>query len=282
MVPGCAPADGEVVFGVTTEIPAGLVLTRVETTLTVDGSAVASTAYDGADLDFPFEVATGELPEGSRVELQLDAFQGAELIVARTAATTIVSDRKLLLELALEDECEGVDCGASETCIGGTCLEPFEDPSSLQDYYEKWAGGETGDRCEPGGDPVVLVGEGQTDYHEVEPGQVIEVEEGPQGGYHVWVAARIKNLRQSGSVTQVSGTFPALGYSPPPLQVVFTFDPDEGDYCKLFGLRFRLDDNDHPIESLLGQTLELKLTVSDQDEDVGTAEATVVLSDDVI
>jgi len=56
----------------------------------------------------------------------------------------------------------------------------------------------------------------------------------------------------------------------------------EGDYCKLFGLRFRLDDNDHPIESLLGQTLELKLTVSDQDEDVGTAEATVVLSDDVI
>ena len=150
IVPGCAPADGEVVFGVTTEIPAGLVLTRVETTLTVDGSAVASTAYDGADLDFPFEVATGELPEGSRVELQLDAFQGAELIVARTAATTIVSDRKLLLELALEDECEGVDCGASETCIGGTCLEPFEDPSSLQDYYEKWAGG---------GYPRGLVGE---------------------------------------------------------------------------------------------------------------------------
>ncbi|MBL8742770.1 MAG: hypothetical protein JNK04_16795 [Myxococcales bacterium] len=276
----CQSSEGEIVFGVTTEIPGGIVLTRVETSLKVDGSEIDTASYEGASLDFPFEVPSGPQPEGSLVELRLEGYAGPDRLVTRTAAATVVSDRKILLEVALEDECIGVDCGDGETCISGSCSDPLENAERLPEYYDNWAGGETGDRCEPGGAPLVLIGEGQSDYHPIEDGAVLDVEAGPQGGYHVWIAVRIKNLRQSGSVTEVTGTFPALDYSPPPLQVVFTFDPDEGDYCKLFGLRFRLDDADHPIESLLGETLELRVRISDQDEDVGEATATVVLSDD--
>lgn len=276
----CGDPEGEIVFGVTTEIPPSLVLTRVQTSLKVDGSEIDAQSLEGAALDFPFEVPTGFQAEGSRVELTLQGFGGSELLVTRTAATTVVSDRKILLEVALEDECVGVECDGAETCVSGSCADPLEDSAHLPEYYEKWAGGETGDRCEPGGDPVVIIGEGQSDYHPIDDGAVLDVEAGPQGGYHVWIAVRIKNLRQSGSVTEVTGVFPALGYEPPPLQVVFTFDPDEGDYCKLYGLRFRLDDTDHPIESLLGETLEVTVRISDQDEDTGEATTTVVLSDE--
>jgi hypothetical protein len=278
-VGACGASEGEIVFGITTEIPQSLVLTRVQTSLTVDGSEIDAASYEGASLDFPFEVASGPQADGSRVELRLEGYGGGELLVTRTAATTVMSDRKILLEVTLEDECIGIECGDAETCISGSCADPLEDAAQLPEYYDKWGGGETGDRCEPGGDPLVIVGEGQSDYHAIEDGAVLDVEAGPQGGYHVWVAVRIKNLRQSGSVTEVSGVFPALEYAPPPLQVVFTFDPDEGDYCKLYGLRFRLDDADHPIESLLGETLELTVKVSDQDEDAAEASITVVLSD---
>lgn len=278
-VGACGGPEGEIVFGVTTEIPPSLVLTRVQTSLIIDGSEIDTANYEGASLDFPFEVASGAQPEGSRVELLLEGYAGAELLVTRTAATTVMSDRKILLEVALEDECIDVSCGDGETCISGSCGDPLEDATRLPEYYDKWAGGETGDRCEPGGEPLVIIGEGQSDYHAIDDGAVLDVEAGAQGGHHVWIAVRIKNLRQSGSVTAVSGVFPALGYSPPPLQVVFTFDPDEGDYCKLYGLRFRLDDTDHPIESLLGETLELTVRISDQDEDAAEASTTVVLSD---
>jgi hypothetical protein len=276
----CGSPEGEIVFGITTEIPPGIVLTRVQTSLTVDGSEVAAASYDGPTLDFPFEVPSGLQSEGSRVELRLDGFGGGDLLIRRTAAATVMSDRKILLEVSLEDECIDVACAEGETCVSGQCQDPLEDASRLPEYYDNWEGGESGDRCEPGGDPLVIIGEGQSDYHAIENGAVLDVEAGPQGGYHVWIAVRIKNLRQSGSITSVKGVFPALDYEPPPLQVVFTFDPDEGDYCKLYGLRFRLDDADHPIESLLGETLDITVRISDQDEDVAEATVTVVLSDE--
>jgi hypothetical protein len=61
--------------------------------------------------------------------------------------------------------------------------------------------------------------------------------------------------------------------------VVFTFDPDEGGYCKIYGLRFRLDDEAHPIETVLGKELEITVQLTDSDRDVGTGTKTVRLSD---
>lgn len=132
------------------------------------------------------------------------------------------------------------------------------------------------DPCErDGGAPSVTVGEGLSDYLPVDDGATLQVEKGPQGGYHVWVAARIKALKRSGSITRVKGRFPSLGYDVEELAVVFTMEPDEGGYCKLFGLRFRIDDPDHPVESLVGQDLDLEIEVTDPDGDVGRGKKSV-------
>ncbi len=281
---GCGSSPGGVVFGVTTEIKPGTLLTRLETTLDVDGTATSET-YEGDTLAFPLEIRAEDLEGGETVSLTLKAYSGATEILERRASTTAEEDRVLLLPVTIEQACAAAsapDCPASETCVGGACRDPFEDPAKLGEYFEGWAGTNGGDRCEPGGAPEVTVGEGQADYLPVGDGDVLQVQAGPQGGYHVWIAARIKNLKQSGSVTEVSGRIAELDYDIAPLSVVFTLDPDEGGYCKLFGLRLRLDDTAHPIESLLGKTVDVTVKVTDPDGDVAEGARTIVLSSDFI
>jgi hypothetical protein len=79
----------------------------------------------------------------------------------------------------------------------------------------------------------------------------------------------------------VTGRVPDLNLDISPLQVIFTFDQDEGGFCKLYGLRFQLDQT-HDIQELLGKALELTVQVSDKDGDVGVGERTVTLSNDIL
>lgn len=276
---GCG-SQGQVVFGITSELLPGADLSELTFVVSTDGTEIDAGTLSGTSLAFPLELDSGLLDDGAPVEISVTGSQGGAEVIRATGRSTVIGGSKLLYEIALESECVGVSCDASQTCEQGVCVSDARDAASLPAYFSKWAGGGGGgDRCEPGGAPDLTVGSGQADYHSVADGEVLQVEAGPQGGYHVWVAARLKNLKQSGSVTDVSGTFPALGYSPPPMAVVFTFDPDEGDYCKIFGLRFRLDDTDHPIESLFGQDLTLTVKITDKDGDVGEDSVTVKLSD---
>ena len=57
--------------------------------------------------------------------------------------------------------------------------------------------------------PVVQVGTGQTDYLPVTAGQTVQMEQGPQGGHHVWIAVRQRNLKQSGSTTTITSVVPS-------------------------------------------------------------------------
>lgn len=95
-----------------------------------------------------------------------------------------------------------------------------------------------------------------------------QVEAGPQGGHHIWVAVRMKNLLQSGSITSITGHFDDPKLDVGPFQVIFTFDSDEGNYCKLYGLRFQLDQATD-IQSLLGKTVKITVKVTDKDGTVG-------------
>jgi hypothetical protein len=280
----CGGEPTGVVFGVTTEIKPGALLTKLDASLIVDG-AETKQSWEGEQLAFPLEIRADDLEGGEAVELTLDAWSGATRILERRATTTAEESHVLIYPVNIDQECAGVSaptCSEAETCVAGACADPFKDPSKLADYYSGWAGTSGGDRCEPGGAPEVIVGEGQADYLPTSNGDTLQVEAGPQGGYHVWIAARLKNLKQSGSVTEVSGRIAELDYDIAPLSVVFTLDPDEGGYCKLFGLRLRLDDPDHPIESLLGKTVDVTVTVTDPDGDVGVGHRTIVLSDDYI
>ena len=135
------------------------------------------------------------------------------------------------------------------------------------------------DPCKPAdaGAPVVIVGEGQADYEPMMNGDVDQLEAGPQGGHHIWVAVRTKNLHQSGSITSVSGHFPDLGLDVGPFNTNFIMVADEGGYCKLYGLRFQLDQKVN-ISNLLGHTLDLTVTVTDTDKAVGVGKRSVMLS----
>jgi hypothetical protein len=91
----------------------------------------------------------------------------------------------------------------------------------------------------------------------------------------------MKGLLQSGSITAVTGHFPELDKDIGPFQVIFTFDQDEGGYCKLYGLRFQLDQT-VPIAEVLGKTLEVQVKVTDKEGAVGVGKRTIVLSKQVI
>jgi hypothetical protein len=214
----------------------------------------------------------------------------ASPLVSRVASTQVVFAKKLLLRAPLESRCadplwggpSAPSCYAPETCVSGVCRSPLIDPKTLPPYTASWSTGKN-DICKAdgGGAPTVIVGQGQGDYLPSNDLDVAQVEAGPQGGHHIWIALRVKNLLQSGSITKVTGRVPELNLDISPLQVIFTFDQDEGGYCKLYGLRFQLDQTNN-IEDLLGKVLEITAQVSDKDGDIGIGKRTVTLSSDIL
>jgi hypothetical protein len=134
--------------------------------------------------------------------------------------------------------------------------------------------------CKPtaGAPPEVIVGEGQNDFFPVADLQTVQVEAGPQGGHHIWIALRVKNLLRSGSRTTITALSPATGIEVAPFEVIFTFDPGEGGYCVLFGLRYQLDAGGVDYLPLLGKELDLTVTVTDRAGDGATGSRRVTLS----
>ena len=282
VVPAACADPAEVVFGINSEIAPGASFTALEARVVSGGEEVLRRRYEGFDLDFPLEIVPEGISGGDRVALELVALQGDTPIVRSRAETEAVSGRRLLYEIDIESECVAVACGEGSTCVDGACVDAFVDPAELPDYYPHWAGTGGGGLCEPGGPPEVILGEGQSDYHALKDGDVLQVEAGPQGGYHVWIAARLRNLGQAGSITSISGYFPDLDYAPTPSLLIFTFDPDEGGYCKIYGLRFRIDDDAHAVDDLLGQTIEITVEITDDDGDRASSTRRVRLSEDFI
>ena len=59
----------------------------------------------------------------------------------------------------------------------------------------------------------LFLGTGQTDFSPLNDGQTLQLERGPQGGHHIWIAARMKNLRQSGSRTTLTAKLVGTTFS---------------------------------------------------------------------
>ncbi len=134
--------------------------------------------------------------------------------------------------------------------------------------------------CKPvaGAVPDVALGQGQSDYLPLADLETVQVEKGPQGGYHIWMAVRMKNLLRSGSRTVLTAVSPELARTISPYEVLFTYDPDEGGYCKLSGLRFRLDTDGVDYQPLLGKELDVTAKVTDRAGDTGQDSRRVTLS----
>jgi hypothetical protein len=277
------PVTG-VVVGVMSDLRIGVDLDELTVERKVGGQALAPLDLVGSALKLPLEIRFDDLTGGETVEAVLHGKSHGVEVIRRDAQTTSVSGKTLLLRAPLSSQCVapvGPTCPASTTCASGACVAPYVDPSKLPAYSPDWSKATTSDVCKSGSAPVVTVGEGQADYLPLTDMEVVQVEAGPQGGYHVWLAARMKGLRQSGSVITLTGSIPELSYDVAPSSLIFTFDPDEGGYCKIYGLRFRLDDDAHPVASLLGKELDVKIQVSDPDGDAAEGSMRLRLSSDI-
>ncbi|APR86041.1 Hypothetical protein A7982_11390 [Minicystis rosea] len=287
-------ATGSVIIGVVSDLRLGVDLQSIHVVMRAGGAVIEDETFSvgtAKPLKLPLELPFADLPGGTAVDVDLEAFRPGDdtnPLVVRRAATEIVAGKKLLHRVVVDSRCieapgsSAPTCIEPETCVAGQCADAYVAPENLKPYTPGWGSG-TNDVCKPanGGAPTVVVGEGQADYLALQDGEVAQVEAGPQGGHHIWVAIRMKNLAQSGSITSVTGHFPDLGIDVGPFNVIFTFEPDEGGYCKLYGLRFQLDES-HDIMTLLGHPLDVKVTVTDPVNDVGEGTRSVVLSSDIL
>jgi hypothetical protein len=286
------PPETVVVVGVESEPLAGA-LDSVRVVTTLGGMPNTDATFPIGAL--PLEVnlrPPGDhsvVPIGVRIEGYLSSVGTAPLLVL-TAETSFVSGRTMLLRVLLQGQCllplpggppGAPTCSSPQTCIGGACQDDNVNP--VETYSSDWAVN-TPDICKPAnaGPPVVQVGTGQSDYLPLGNGDTVQAEQGPQGGHHVWVAVRQENLKQSGSITTITSVQPTTGVTGPKTAVVFTFDPDQGGFCKLSGLRYQLDADGADYHQFLGAPLDITVVIVDASGAKGTGVAHVQVAPTIL
>jgi hypothetical protein len=291
------PGETVVVVGVESE-PLSGAIDRIQIVTTLGATTNANQMLSVvAPAALPSEVrlkAPGgdtSAPIGVQVYGFLSA-AGPSPLLMRTAETSFVQGETRLLRVLLEGRCllglpggppGAPSCTAPQTCIAGRCQDDHVDPPTLEPYSSDWATN-TPDICKPlnGGPPVVFVGTGQSDYLPLTDGQTIQAEQGPQGGHHVWVALRQKNVKQSGSTTTITSVQPSTGLVGPRTAFAFTFDQGEGGFCKLAGLRYQLDVDGTDYHQFLGQPLDITVTLADSARTTGTGVAHVTIAPTIL
>jgi hypothetical protein len=287
---------GSLVVGIQADDFGGLI-DRVHIVATVAGKVTSDVTIPvgpSAPNALPKEIVLEGAP-GDKAEVVVDA-AGATPVVTKRAAALLVANTKKLLRMQLETRCMTFSapgstfpiapvCDAPQTCASGRCISEEVAFDQLESYEPGWATSPP-DICRPAnhGAPELFLGTGQTDFAPLNDGQTLQLERGPQGGHHIWIAARMKNLRQSGSRTMLTAKLVGEATSSiPPAAYVFTFDRDEGNYCKLWGLRYQLDSGATDLAAdykrFLGKQLEVTVEVTDSTNAKATSTKTIHIAD---
>jgi hypothetical protein len=127
----------------------------------------------------------------------------------------------------------------------------------------------------PTGRRTLQIGTGQSYYLPLTKGQTLQAETGAQGGHHIWIATRMKNMKQMGTTTKIVGVQPETGARIPPTTLAFSYSPDEGGYCKLYGIRYQLDNEGIDYTQFLGKPLDVTVTATDPSGTTTTATARI-------
>ena len=295
---GCRSHDvTHLVVGIQSD-PMGGVVSALHVVVRVAGAVVDDERIQpphGSRVGFPqpWEKTLSGAGKGTaKVDVEVEAIggdPGAKPLFTRLSSTHFAPGRTVLLRVPLEARCivypvvprgatkvpgplSGPTCTAPATCIMGACQSSEVPPARLEPYAPGWPTNAP-DRCKPrnGGPPDLQVGTGQSYYVPVTPMQVLQAEAGPQGGHHIWIAARMKNLKQAGSLTKISGLQPGTNTPIPPTTLAFTYAPDEGGYCKLYGIRYQLDNEGIDYKQFLGMPLDVTVSVTDPSGSTATA-----------
>jgi len=292
------------VVGVQSE-PMGGVVSNLHVVIDVGGTVAVDEVIKPANNSLvgfpqPWERRIPSLGNvGAPVEVRVEAFGPANPsgpLLTRLAKARFVPGKTELLRVPLESRClvypatprrrggapgplSGPVCKAPMTCIRGLCQSEVVPLASLETYSADWPRNAP-DLCKPAhaGPATVQVGTGQTGFTPLAQDQILQAEAGPQGGHHIWIAVRMKNMKQAGSTTQVSAVQPGTGTPIPPSTFAFTFDRDEGGYCKLYGLRYQLDNGGIDYTQFLGKPLDVTTTVLDSVGGTATSTAHIQIA----
>ncbi len=284
-----APDSTQLVVGIQSD-PMGGIVSALHVVIRVAGSVVTDEVIKpprGSRVGFPqpWEKALSGAGKGTaRVDVEVDAIgdpSSPSPLLRRFSSTHFVPGHVALLRVPLESRCvvypvtprgqskvpgplSGPTCTSPASCIMGACQAPDVPTSRLEPYAKNWPSNAP-DRCKPrgGGLPDLQIGTGQSYYVPLTKGQVLQAEAGPQGGHHIWIATRMKNMKQAGSTTKIVGVQPDTGTTIPPTTLAFTYSPDEGGYCKLYGIRYQLDNEGIDYKQFLGKPLDVMVTVVD-------------------
>ncbi len=289
----CRSKTVQLVLGVQSD-PVGHALTSLHIVARVDGNVAADETlrppHGAMGVVLPWERKLEPTAPGARVDVEVEGF-GPEMTspaLTRVASTRIPEGpAEQLMRVQLESRCvihpppptpppgtaaktrfpgqlSGPTCTPPSTCILGVCQSGAIAPKDLEPYIAKWPNNAP-DRCKGKnpGPPVLYIGTGQADYLPLAPGQTLQAEAGPQGGHHIWIAVRMKNLKQSLSTTRIEGVQPDTGTAVPPSTFVFTYAPSEGGFCKVYGMRYQLDTGGIDYRPFLGKPLDVTVTVTD-------------------
>ena len=301
---GSRPDPTQLVVGIQSE-PMGGVVSALHVAIRVGGRVVDDELIKpphGSKVGFPqpWEKAiSGAGLTSAQVDVRVDAIGDPAAptpLFTRLASTHFVRGRSALLRTQLESRCivypatprgnskvpgplSGPACTPPATCIMGICQSSVVPPAALEAYAPNWPSNAP-DRCKPrdGGPPALQVGTGQSYYLPLTPGQTLQAEAGPQGGHHIWIATRMKNMKQAGSTTKITGVQPDTGTTIPPTTLAFTYGPDEGGFCKLYGIRYQLDNEGIDYKQFLGKPLDVVVKVTDPSGSTATSTARVQIA----
>jgi len=274
----CRADTTAIVVGIQSD-PMGGIVSALHVVIRVAGAVVDDERIappHGSKVGFPQpweKTISGAGKRNAEITVQVDAIgdpASPTPLLTRLSSTHFVPGRVALLRIPLESRC--------------VVYPPTEvPPIRLETYAKNWPGNAP-DRCKQanGGPPDLQVGTGQSYYLPLAKGQVLQAEAGPQGGHHIWIATRMKNLKQAGSTTRITGVQPETGAAIPPTTLAFTYAPDEGGYCKLFGIRYQLDNEGIDYKPFLGKPLDLTVTVTDTTGATVTATSRVQIAPTVI
>jgi hypothetical protein len=288
-----------VVVGVEAEPLTGVIGT-IHVATTVEGAPATDDTFGLQALPREVRLVAPAIDPNAAISVRVEGYQATGAsppfadppLLVRTAATHFVAGQVSLLRVMLQGSglpmlpggLPGAPtCVAPQTCKGGSCQDDTVSPQSLERYTPQWPANAP-DICKPAGAGagVVQVGTGQSDYLPLTGGQTLQAEQGPQGGHHIWIAVRQQNLKQSGSTTTITSVQPGTGLVGPRTSFAFTFDPDEGGFCKLHGLRYQLDVDGIDYHQFLGKPLDVTVVIADPSGATGTGIAHVNIDPQIL
>lgn len=160
VVVGCDDEATQLIVVVDTDLAVPGEVDGVTFDVTGSGATASTTASLSAGSALPLTLALE--PEGAAgpVEIRVTGTLGGSDVVEQVVDTEFLSNQRRIVNVFLSAACIGLDCGAGNTCVGGTCRTSFIDPETLPRFDGepgRLDGGPIGDGGIDGGERDAVV-----------------------------------------------------------------------------------------------------------------------------